>query len=92
MIFIKEEKGEYSMVRENFKNKIYSNFAINIGYPGDMVTGSAFQSFSSDSARAFLCSLEEENIRDDFNLILRGLCASVKVINSQKRKVNIQRL
>ena len=80
------------MVRENFKDKIYSNLAINIGNPGDMVTGSAFQCFSSDSSRAFLCSLVEENIREDFNLILLGLCASVKIINSQKRKVNIQRL
>ena len=63
---------------------MYNNFAINIGNPGDMVTGKAFHLFSSDPAREFLCGLVDENVRPEFWKILLGLCATVKVINSQK--------
>ena len=66
--------------------------AINIGNPGDMVTVKAFVKFSSDSSRAFYVSLVEENQKEDFNHILFGLCATVKVINSQKRRVNTEKL
>ena len=38
---------------------------VNIGNPGDMVTGAAFQKFSSDFARNVLCILLEEEERKD---------------------------
>ena len=87
-----EEKQNYKEAREKIKEDLYKNLAINIGNAGDMVTGAAFQTFSSDSARAFICSLVKENIQEDLNLILLGLCAAVKIINSQKRKVNVEKL
>ena len=57
-----------------------------------MVTGASFQKFSSDSARAFFVSLLKEEDAEDFNFILLGLSAAVKVINSQKRRVNTEKL
>ena len=57
-----------------------------------MVTGRSFQQFSSDQARHLLTSLVEEDVREDFDKVLLGLCAIVKVINSQKRKVNVDKL
>ena len=47
---------------------------------------------SSDSARAFFVSLLKEEDAEDFNFILLGLSAAVKVINSQKRRVNTEKL
>ena len=57
-----------------------------------MVTGEAFRNFSSDPARAFLVSLVNDDIEEGFNQIMLGLSAVVKIINSQKRKVNTQKL
>ena len=57
-----------------------------------MVTGSAFQTFSSDFGRNFLCSLVKEEIREVFGQILLGLCTLVKVVNSQKRQVNVDKV
>ena len=90
--YTKEEKYDYKVKREVLKEKIYENLAINIGNPGDMVTGKAFVKFSSDNSRAFFVSLVEEEIREDFSGILLGLCAAVKVINSQKRLINTDKL
>ena len=90
--FTKEEKTEAKLAREKIKQQMYQNLAINIGNPGDMVTGSAFQLFSSDTARRFICTLVDDDIRPDLNSILLGLCAIVKVLNSQKRKVNVEKL
>ena len=87
-----EEKEDYKSKRESVKEEVYANLAINIGNPGDMVTGKAFVKFSSDSSRAFYVSLVEEDQREDFNLILLGLSAAVKIINSQKRRVNTEKL
>ena len=55
-----EEKEQYKLVRAKLKEDLYKNLAINIGDPGDMVTGAAFQIFSSDSSRKFLCGLIEK--------------------------------
>ena len=82
----------YKKSREEVKEAVYEFLAINIGNPGDMVTGQSFQKFSSDSARAFFVSLLKEEDADDFSFILIGLCAAVKVINSQKRSENTAKL
>ena len=86
------KKKDYKKKRENIKEEIYENLAINIGNPGDMVTGKAFVKFSRDSSRAFFVSLVEEKQKEDFYHILLGLCATVKVINSQKQRVNTEKL
>ena len=90
--YTKEEKEMYDKCWEEFKEAVYQNLAINIGNPSDMVTGASFQKFSSDSARAFFVSLLKEEDAEDFNFILLGLSAAVKVINSQKRRVNTEKL
>ena len=90
--YSKEEKQSYHMARAHLKDKLWDNLEINIGDPGDMVTGSAFQTFSCDPSRAFLANLVQDELQEDFSGILLGLCATVKVINSHKRKVNIEKL
>ena len=90
--YTNDEKENYKTKRELVKEQIYQNLAINIGNPGDMVTGKAFTKFSSDASRSFYVSLVDENQREDFNFILLGLCATVKVINSQKHRINTDRL
>ena len=87
-----EEKDEYKLVREHIKKELFEKLAVNIGNPGDMVTGNAFQAFSSDHARDTICNLVDEHIREELREIHLGLSAAVKVINSQKRKVNIDKL
>ena len=62
------------------------------GNPGDMVTGKSFVKFASDSSRVFFVSLVPEMEKNDFNMILLGLSAAVKIINSQKRRVNVEKL
>ena len=71
---------------------MYKNLAINCGSPGEMVTGKAFQKFASDESRAFFVSLLPEEKAEGFAFILLGLCALVKVINSQKRRVDVERV
>lgn len=90
--YTEEEKQGYMQAREFVKQQFYINLAINIGNPGDMVTGAAFQSFSSDHTRSFICSLVPQDLREDLNVILLGLCSTVKAINSQKRKVNVEKV
>ena len=88
----KEEKEDYKIKRELLKTRLYSEFAINIGNPGDMVTGRAFQIFASDAVRNFICSVFDVHDSSKLGEILLGLCATVKVINSQKRKINVEKL
>ena len=90
--YSKEEKELFKLKREQIKESIYTNLAINIGNPGDMVTGQAFQKFSSDTSRGFFTSLVDIEIRESFSQILLSLCTAVKVINSQSRKVNTDKL
>ena len=40
--YSKEEKKSYQTARDSLKVKLWDKLAINIGDPGDMVTGSAF--------------------------------------------------
>ena len=55
--YTKEENELFKIKREELREDIYKNLAINIGNPGDMVTGQAFQKFSCDNSRAFMCPL-----------------------------------
>ena len=75
--FSVEEKQSYKNAREKIKDELYKNLAINIGNAGDMVTGSAFQTFSSDQARAFICTLVQDTLQEELNLILLGRLYSI---------------
>ena len=90
--YSEKEKACYKEKRDLIKKSLNDKLAINIGNPGDMVTGQAFQTFSSDESRRYIVSMVEDNVKENLDRILIGLCAAVKVINSQKRQVNVERL
>ena len=92
VVYTKDEKELYKSSGEVLKEKMKKGLGINIADPGDMVTGAAFQSFSSDFARSLLCSMLDHDKQKVFSEILLGLCTLVKVINSQKRKVDVDRV
>ena len=88
-----EDKELYESERERVKEEMRVGLAVNVGNPGDMIQGNAFKKFSSDHARNFICNLiKNEAKREQFGEILLGLCALVKVINSQKRKVDVEKV
>ena len=78
----------YKLSRHKLKENLNHGLGINIGNAADMVTGAAFQTFSSDTARSFIVSLVPEEVKDELCEILLSLSTVVKVINSQKTKVN----
>ena len=92
VVYEQEEKELYKSTGEKLKLQMKKGLGINIADPGDMVTGAAFQSFSSDFGRRFLCSLLDPEKQEVFSEILLGLCTLVKVINSQRRKVDVDRV
>ena len=55
-----EDKEDYAQARQKVKTELWDQLAVNVGNPGDMVTGNAFQAFSSDHARGVLCGLVDE--------------------------------
>ena len=92
VVYTKEDKELYNKARIEVMEVMKTKVGVNIGNPGDMVTGAAFQKFSSDFARNVLCNLLEEEEREDFGEILLGMCTLVKVMNSQKKRVDIDRV
>ena len=92
VVYTKEDNELYKAAREKVKAEMKSKLAVNIGNPGDMITGASFQKFSSDFARTVLSSMFKEEEREDFSEILLGICTLVKVMNSQKRRVNVDKV
>ena len=92
VVYTKEDNELYKAARENVKEEMKSKLAVNIGNPGDMITGASFQKFSSDFARTVLSSMFKEEEREDFSEIILGICTLVKVMNSQKRRVNVDKV
>ena len=90
--YTEEEKQSYKDARQKLKEDLYHGVALNIGNAGDMVTGPAFKNFSSDTSRNFIVTLVPEDVREAVGQILLGLCAAVKVINSQTTKLNIDKM
>lgn len=71
-----------------FKEKL----SINIGDASDMLTGNRFKTFSCDEAREVVTNLlKKESLRSSFSEILLGLCAIIRVINSQHRQIDLPR-
>ena len=87
-----EEKASYQAARLRLQTELYTSLAVNIGDPGDMLTGNAFKTIAADTSRAFLSSYMDEEHKEAFSDILLGLCATVKIMNSQKRLVNTEKL
>ena len=58
----KEEKEEYKVAREHVKDHLYQNIAVNVGNPGDLITGNSFVACSGDHARDVICELADEDI------------------------------
>ena len=92
VVYTKEDNELYKAAREKVKEEMKSKLAVNIGNPGDMITGASFQKFSSDFGRTVLCSMFKEEDQEDFSEILLGICTLVKVMNSQKRRVNVDKV
>ena len=93
VVYTKEDNELYKATREMVKEEMKSKLAVNIGNPGDMITGASFQKFSSDFARSLLSSMfKEEEESEDFSEILLGICTLVKVMNSQKQRVNVDKV
>ena len=90
--YTKEENTLYKVKWQELKEGVYQNLAINCGNPGEMVTGKSFQKFASDVSRAFFVSLLPEEKAEGFGFILLGLAALVKIINSQKRRINVEKV
>ena len=72
VVYTKEDKEMYKAAREKLKEDLYKAMAINIGDAGDMVTGRAFQQFSSDEARHFLSSLVNDDVKQDFPIFFQS--------------------
>ena len=90
--YTNEEKEDYARATVYVKDYLYRNIAVNVGNPGDMVTGNSFVAFSSDHAREVICELVDNDMKETVREIHLGLCAIVKIINSQKRTVNTDAL
>ena len=88
----KEENDLYKLKWEEVKEAVYQKLAINCGNPGEMVTGKSFEKFASDVSRAFFVSLLPEDKAEGFGFILLGLSALVKIVNSQKRRTNVEKV
>ena len=91
-MYTKEEKASYKVSRDRLLSELYTTLTVNIGDPGDMLTGNAFKIISSDQARTIICGYINEEHREEFSIILLNLCATVRIINSQKRLVNVDKL
>ena len=50
VVYTKEDKELYNKARIEGMEVMKTKVGVNIGNPGDMVTGAAFQKFSSDFA------------------------------------------
>ena len=90
--YTSEEKKLYESTVLRVKEETRAALGVNLGNPGDMIEGNAFKRISSDQGRNFICSLVSEDKREKFGEILLGLFSLVKVINSQKRKVDVDKV
>ena len=92
VVYTKEEKASYKVSRDRLLSELYTTLTVNIGDPGDMLTGNAFKIISSDRARTIICGYINEEHREEFSIILLNLCATVRIINSQKRLITTDKL
>ena len=89
--YTQEDKDKYKSATAFVKDIFNKKLGINIGNPGDLVEGNAFRDFSSDYARGLIIDLVEDDLKEGLKEIHLGLFTAVKVINSQKRKVDVEK-
>ena len=87
--FSDEDKISYQLATDKVKEVMIQKLGVNIGNPGNLVEGNAFKSFSSDFAREVIGKLVNDDIKDGLKEVHLRLCVAVKVVNSQKRQVNV---
>ena len=90
--YTSQEKKLYESTVLRVKEEARVGLGVNLGNPGDMIQGNAFKRISSDQGRDFICSLITEVKREQFSEILLGIFSLVKVINSQKRMVDVDKV
>ena len=89
--YTEEENQNYENSRTKLKDLLYKSLAVNIGNAQEMVTGSSFKKFSSDEARNVIVNFLDSDMREHVKDIHLNLCCIVKVINSQRRKIHINK-
>ena len=103
--FTDDEKKKMKTEKKRLRTAILREMNIDIGKPDALPTGPMFYKFSSDASRNSLLHLlidpetgnklvesdrdEDKKLCKAFEHIHIGLCAIVRVINSQHREVNI---
>jgi hypothetical protein len=89
--FTPEQKKDEKEARAEIKAVVMKELGINIGDASDMLTGNQFFKFSE--ARDFFAGLlHDETKREDFKEIHLGMCSIVRVLNTQRRKVDMAKL
>lgn len=84
--YSEEEKAAEKAARENLKEEIKNLLGISISDPDQMLTGNCFKAFCSDNARIALSNLlSDTSLQEPFKEIHLGLCAIIRVLNSQHR-------
>jgi hypothetical protein len=88
-----EEKELFKSEYQKLRSTLNEQLGINIGDPSEMVTGGAFKKFSTDTARSILANfIKDESKQESFKKIHLQICAVVLVLNSQKRKIQTEKL
>ncbi len=88
--YTEEEKSAERNASETLKHNLKHLLGINIGNPSEMITGNRFKACCSDNARDILASLIiDSQLQQPFKEIHLGLCAIIRVLNSQHRAINL---
>jgi len=88
--YSEEEKDSEKNARESLKMDLKQLIGINICDPSEMTTGNQFKTFCSDNARSLIAGLlNDSSLQDSFKEIHLGLCAIIRVLNSQHRTINL---
>jgi hypothetical protein len=89
--FTPEQKKAEKEARAEIKAAVMKELGINIGDASNMLTGNRF--FKLSEAHDFFASLlHDETKKEDFKEIHLGMCSIVRVLNTQRRKVDTAKL
>ena len=90
--YSKEEKTKYELEYKAVKNILQDELLVNIGDPKDMLCGESFKRIASDHGCRIMADLFEPEDQEGFQKVHLGLCTLILVLNSQKRKINVEAL
>ena len=105
--FSKADENKMKDELKRLRHEVKKDIGIDIGKPDSLPTGPMFYKFSTDSARQSLVQMlihpregyklvesqdeEDKKLVEAFNTIHIQLCAIVRIINSQHRKINVEK-